>query len=850
MINKKAIFKLLTYTCLLAMLTSFGFTADAANAAAPWRSALYPANWTPGYKDSQGRFLHDFSYAGYWRGEKSIPTNPPGSTYNVVTQYGADPSGATDSTNAIQNAIHAAGNAGGGIVYLPAGTYRVKPQGNNSSALTINKNNVVLRGAGKSSTFIFNDSTSMRNKSVIRVAPSNNADWFTPTNAATYIRSDIQPETVKIPVNSVSGYNLNEFIIVRSDATNAWIAEHGMTGKWNSSLMGPTFYRKITGIDASTNTLTVDIPIRYALKTRDGARVYKVGEAISEVGIENFSIGMRQHTGSGWGDLDYNKSGTGAYDVHDSKAITFVNAKNSWLDNVNSYKPSSNSGDYHLLSYGVTIMQSRSLTIQNTHFQKPQYKGEGGNGYMYLLRGSDNLIQNATATNARHSFTLSSMWTSGNVIHNSTSNYPRLASDFHMHLAMANLFDNMTMNGDYLEAVYRPYGTVEHGWTTTQSVFWNTNGTAYQSGQSAIVKSMQYGHGYVIGTRGSASGVSYAVSPSDRSAPQDFVEGIGTGADLMPQSLYQDQKAKRISGGGQPPAPGPVPNPNPNNLLTNPGFESGNAAGWTDWHDGSSTAQKVDTDLPMEGSYKLTHWASANYKQLTSQLLTVPNGSYSASVWVRSGGGQNTLRLFAKNFGAAELTADMGSSPIPNYTKYTIDNIPVTSGQIEIGIWTDANANNWAAFDNFELVRNNPNLLINPGFESGDSTGWTDWHDGSSTAQKIDTDLPLEGSYKLTHWASVNYKQLTSQLLTVPNGTYSASVWVRSGGGQNVLRLFAKNFGAAEMAANMGSSPIPDYTKYTIDNIPVTNGQIEIGIWTDANANNWAAFDNFELIRK
>ncbi|GIP59300.1 hypothetical protein [Paenibacillus woosongensis] len=62
-----------------------------------------------------------------------------------------------------------------------------------------------------------------------------------------------------------------------------------------------------------------------------------------------------------------------------------------------------------------------------------------------------------------------------------------------------------------------------------------------------------------------------------------------------------------------------------------------------------------------------------------------------------------------------------------------------------------------------------------------------------------------------------------------------------------VLRLFAKNFGAPEMAANMGSSPIPNYT---IDNIPVTNGQIEIGIWTDANANNWAAFDNFELIRK
>ncbi len=692
--KKKLIHKLAVLACMGAMLASFTVPEGTANAGTPWRSSLYPSNWTQGLKDGQGRSLQDFSYAGYWRGEKSIPASPPGDTYNVVTRYGADPSGAADSTNAIQNAINAAGNAGGGIVYLPAGTYRVKPQGNSTSALWINKNNIVLRGEGKSSTFIYNDSTSMRNKAVIRVAPIASADWFTPVNTPSYIRSDVQSQAVKIPVNSVNGYNINEFIIVHSDATNSFIAEHGMTGKWDSSLKGPTFYRKITGIDTATNTLTVDIPIRYTLKTRDSARIYKAGEPVSEAGIENFSIGMKQHTGTGWGDLDYNTSGTGAYDVHASKAVTFVNAKNCWLDNVNSYRPASNGNDYHLLSHGVTISQSRSVTIQNTHFQKPQYRGEGGNGYLYLIQGSDNLLQNCTATGARHSFTLSSMWTSGNVIYNSTSNYPRLASDFHMHLAMANLFDNMTMNGDYLEAVYRPYGTIEHGWTTTESVFWNTNGTAYPSGQSAIVKSMQYGNGYVIGTRGTANGVSYAVSSSDRSAPQDLVEGIGRGADLTPQSLYLDQKAKRLEGG----VPVPV------NLLTNPGFEAGNLTGWTEWHS-ETPAQKVDTDYPMEGSYKLTHWASANYQQITSQAITVPNGLYTASVWVRSGGGQKVLRFFAKNFGASEMAVDMGSSPIVNYTQYTIDNIPVTNGQIEIGIWSDANANNWAAVDNFELIK-------------------------------------------------------------------------------------------------------------------------------------------------
>lgn len=695
--NKKWFSKLIAIVPICALITSIVIPVDTASAGPPWRSSLYPANWTPGYTDAQGRSLQDFSYAGYWRGEKNIPTNPPGATYNVVTQYGADPSGAADSTHAIQNAINAAGSAGGGIVYLPPGTYRVNPQGSGTSAIWINRDNVVLRGAGKSSTFIYNESTNMRSKSVIRVAPINSADWFSPTNTPTAIRSDIQPQATKIPVNSVSGYALNEFVIVRSDATDAFIAEHKMTGLWNSSLRGPTFYRKITGIDAATNTLTVDIPIRYTLKTRDNARVYKVGTSISEAGIENLSIGMKQHTGSGFGDLDYNKAGTGAYDVHASRAVTFSNAKNSWMDNVNSYRPSSNSTDYHVLSQGVVLFQSRSVTVQNSHFQKPQYRGEGGNGYLFQVQGSDNLIQNSVATGARHSFTMSSMWTNGNVFYNNTSNYPRLASDFHMHLSMANLFDSMTMNGDYLEAVYRPYGTIQHGWTTSQSVFWNTTGNSYLPGQSAIVKSKQFGHGYVIGTRGAANAVEYLVPANDASAPQDFVEGIGTSADLMPQSLYLDQKAKRLSNGG-PTTPDPV------NLLSNPGFEEGNLNGWTGWNNGT-LAQKVDTDNPLEGTYKLTHWASTAYQQLTYQQVSVPTGIYSASVWVRSGGGQNALRLFARNYGAAELTAEIGSSPVTGYTKYTIDNIPVTNGQVEIGIWNDANAGNWAAFDHFELVK-------------------------------------------------------------------------------------------------------------------------------------------------
>lgn len=63
------------------------------------RSSLYPTNWTPAFTDASGRFLHDFSYAGYRQaGEDLIPTTPPGATYNVTAApYNADNTGTNDA---------------------------------------------------------------------------------------------------------------------------------------------------------------------------------------------------------------------------------------------------------------------------------------------------------------------------------------------------------------------------------------------------------------------------------------------------------------------------------------------------------------------------------------------------------------------------------------------------------------------------------------------------------------------------------------------------------------------------------------------------------------------------------
>jgi len=117
-------------------------------ASGPWRSALYPEDWTPKFTDAEGRFLHDFSYAGYHLGEEEPSSLLPGIEISVVDE-GADASGETDSTAAFQAAMDAVGLAGGGRVFVPVGLYRV------DGLLVVGYSGVVVKGAGAEVSRVF-----------------------------------------------------------------------------------------------------------------------------------------------------------------------------------------------------------------------------------------------------------------------------------------------------------------------------------------------------------------------------------------------------------------------------------------------------------------------------------------------------------------------------------------------------------------------------------------------------------------------------------------------------------------------------------------------------------------------
>ncbi|MDG1478142.1 MAG: glycosyl hydrolase family 28-related protein [Myxococcota bacterium] len=498
-----------------------------------WRSALYPSDWTPEHTDGE-HFLHDFSYAGYHNGEDALP-EPSGTVFDV-TVYGADATGSSDSNAAIQAAIDAA-SVSGGVVYLPTGEYRC------DSLLTVTASGVHITGDGPGKTKLFFTLAT-------GVSDVNHLS-FTGSLAESdevLLTADGESRSKTVTVADTAAFSVGDDVSVGWVISDAFVEEHGMADTWWSfnGLWRPFFRRTVVAVDAAASTLTLDVPLRYPAQMRDDASVRLESGYISEVSASDLSVS----TVADWSD---------AWSNDRSHAIGMTGVRDGFIDNVVSYE-SPNSSDTrgsHLQSGGVIVVHSKRVTVASSTMENAQHRGDGGNGYLFeVSRSAEVLFVDLVGRAGRHNFIQNWDFGASGIVWLRTSSEEGAAvysedldwltwlgtSEFHHSLAMANLIDSSTTTDGWKAANRNDYSSGA-GHTATQSVFWNTAG-------SGSLSSYQYGNGYIIGTTDVAVDTTvYDVLDSAGTAPEDYSEGLDEGETLNPQSLYEDQLAKRLARG-------------------------------------------------------------------------------------------------------------------------------------------------------------------------------------------------------------------------------------------------------------------------------------------------------------
>ncbi len=501
-----------------------------------WRSALYPLDWTPDFTTEDGLFLHDFSYAGYHAGEVDLPS-PPGPRFDA-TLSGADPTGATDSTAGIQAAITAASAAAPAVVYLPAGTYRV------DGLLSVTTSGVVLQGDGSGSTFVyFTQTEGMDYRAHLTFSGSVSV------GADHLLLADASSRDTTVTLSDTADFAVGDTVHVGWVITDDFVAAHGMTGVWTSfNGQWRTFFRRtVAGVDAGS--LQLDVPLRYDALLRDGASVRKASGYLTECGIVGLSLSNVNEWDVAWSHTQ----------VH---VALLSGVQDCYVSDLRSWEsPLSTDGlGKHLMSSGLEVLDSRRVTITGTTLEASQHRGDGGNGYLFeISRSNEILTVDSAARAGRHNFiqnwdfgTSGCVWLrtssdEGRALLGDWDTYGLLGySEYHHSLAMANLVDQSSAS-DGWQGVNRQTESSGAGHSATQSVWWNLSGGGY-------LRSLQVGQGYIIGT----TDLDVHTDPTEwdwndageGTEPEDWSEGLDQGATLDPPSLYVDQLLRRTGRAG------------------------------------------------------------------------------------------------------------------------------------------------------------------------------------------------------------------------------------------------------------------------------------------------------------
>ena len=140
------------------------------------------------------------------------------------------------------------------------------------------------------------------------------------------------------------------------------------------------------------------------------------------------------------------------------------------------------------------------------------------------------------------------------------------------------------------------------------------------------------------------------------------------------------------------------------NLVDDPSWESGKLGQWKLDGNGKYCFVENNKSNAYSGTWTYKYWWSDPFKSTLSRTFTgIPDGTYTLSLYAMGGGGENTIELFAENYGGPRVFTEVVNTGWKNWKQYTVSGIEVRGGKCTIGIHIDANGGNWGNFDDVEF---------------------------------------------------------------------------------------------------------------------------------------------------
>ncbi|WP_092542757.1 DUF6298 domain-containing protein [Zunongwangia mangrovi] len=420
--------------------------------------------------DKSGNNIPDFSYSGYQMSSESIPNVPAKVIISSMD---------SDATQTIQQAVDYVSNLKPdkngfrGAVVLKEGTFHI------NGTVYLRSSGIVLRGSGNSKNGTVLLGTGVKREAMIRIFGEKD---FKVTDTIK-LSSDVIPlgtDEIKIVPNNL---NSGDQIFVQLNMSQDFIdtlgmknfgAETGWIG-WKPEDWKISWDREITGINSDKYHLSAPLTMRMNPK-KDSIQIlkYEWPGRIENVGIENLKIQSQF------------EEGNARDEQHRWLGVSIENARNVWIRRLNFE---------NMAGGAVHVLKTASLvTVEDCISKHPVSEIAAFRRHTFYTEGQLTLFQRCYSEFGYHDFAVGGYGTTGpNAFVQCEAYLPYSFSGTIGSWATGVLFDVVNIDGEALSLGNQGQLARGSGWTSANSVIWESSASMMQVPNPPIAQNWAFG---------------------------------------------------------------------------------------------------------------------------------------------------------------------------------------------------------------------------------------------------------------------------------------------------------------------------------------------------------------------